>query len=199
MFLLSSDYWHIQKTKEKGRGVFARKKIAAGTIIGDYLGKVIKTSTYDLSKDTKGLYLMYLTDQASIYPNLKKPDIHLFNHACVPNCWMYIYRGHTLFFSLRDIEAGEELTISYLLSPKDETCDLCTHVCRCSSISCSGTMHLTKQQYEKWQRFLGLEKKKTKCVRFVYGKILPKLSVYPTRISGDPMYRDIIRMNIRHI
>jgi len=44
MFLISDDYWQIQKTKEKGYGVFAKKEIKKGTIIGDYLGKVIKTA-----------------------------------------------------------------------------------------------------------------------------------------------------------
>lgn len=187
MFLLPSTYWHIRNTKEKGRGVFARKKIAVGTIIGDYLGKVIKTADYDLSKDAKGLYLMYLTDQASIYPDLKKPDIHLFNHACVPNCWMYIYRGHTLFFALGDIEVGEELTIAYLLSPKDG-CDPCTHSCVCKSKNCRGTMHLTKENYDRWQHFQNIQRKKTKTAKFVFGKNLSRLATYPKNIPNNPIY-----------
>ena len=45
MFLLSEDYLQIRKTKKKGFGVFAKKRIKAGTVIGDYLGKVIKTES----------------------------------------------------------------------------------------------------------------------------------------------------------
>ena len=82
MFLISKDYWEVRETKEKGRGVFAKKGIAAGTVVGDYLGRVIKTAEYDLDRDKEGLYLMYLTDEASIYPDLKKPGLHLFNHSC---------------------------------------------------------------------------------------------------------------------
>ncbi len=189
MFLLPSDYWQIQKTKEKGKGVFAKKKIRAGTIIGDYLGKVIKTAEYDVTKDTEGLYLMYYTDHASIYPNVAKPDIHFLNHSCEPNCWMYIYRGHTLFFALGDIHVGEELTISYLLSPKDDTCKPCTHVCHCSSVYCTGTMHLTKEKYEKWQRFLKIEKKKTRIAPFTFGKNLKRLKEYPKIHFTHPIYK----------
>ncbi len=179
MFLIKNDFWQIKATKEKGFGIFCKKEIKAGTIIGDYLGKVIRTAQYDLEKDNKGLYLMYLTDQASIYPNLKKPGIHLLNHSCTPNCWIYTFRGHTLFFALRKIKPGEELTISYLLSPKDETCKDCPHACKCESRLCTGTMHLSKLKYEKWQNFQNEQKKKTKTSKVVFGKNLPKLSTYP--------------------
>lgn len=188
MFLLKDDYWQIKKTKEKGSGVFTQKKIKAGTVIGDYLGKVIKTADYDLASDKAGLYLMYYSNQASIYPDLKNPGIHLFNHSCTPNCWIYTYCGHTLFFALRNIEPGEELTISYLLSPKDETCKPCTHTCKCRSEFCTGTMHLSKDKYEKWQKFQNLEKKKTKRPKVVFGKNLPKLTFYPKIIPNNPIY-----------
>lgn len=188
MFLLTDDYWQIKATYEKGLGVFTKKEIRAGTIIGDYLGKVIKTSQYDLEKDKAGLFLMYLTDEASIYPNLKKPGIHLLNHSCTPNCWIYTYRGHTLFFTLRDIEPAEELTISYLLSPKDETCKNCPHDCRCDSKLCTGTMHLAQDKYEKWQKFQDSQNKKKKKIQVTFGKNLPKLTSYPKINPNNPIY-----------
>ncbi len=191
MFLLTDDYWQIKKTKEKGYGVCAKKQIKSGTIIGDYLGKVIKTAEYDLASDKKGLYLMYFTDTACIYPNLKKPGPHLLNHSCTPNCWIYTYQGHTLFFALRDINSGEELTISYLLCPLDETCKPCTHDCKCKSKSCTGTMHLTQNKYEKWQRFQNLEKKKTKTAKFIFGKNLQKLTSYPKINPNNQIYAQI--------
>ncbi len=188
MFLLKDDYWQIKKTKEKGYGIFAKKKINTGTIIGDYLGKVIKIADYDLDNDNKGLFLMYFTDQAAIYPDLKKNGIHLLNHSCVPNCWIYTYHGHTLFFALRKIEQGEELTISYLLSPKSKNCKPCTHTCKCSSKFCTGTMHLSEEKYEKWQKFQNEEEKKTKTTEFIFGKNLPKLNSYPKIIPNNPIY-----------
>jgi len=188
MILLEQQYWEVKKTKELGLGVFAKKEIKAGTVIGDYLGKVIKTAQYDLDRDKIGLYLMYFTDTASIYPNLKKPGIHLLNHACTPNCCIYTYCGHTLFFALRKIKPSEELTIPYLLSPKDETCNPCTHNCKCSSKLCTGTMHMSRDKYEKWQKFQNEEKKKTRKPKVVFGKNLPKLSSYPKIIPNNPIY-----------
>ncbi len=192
MFLLANNSWQIKKAKEKGLGVFTKKEIKAGTVIGDYLGIVIKTAEYALAKDKDGLFLMYFTDEACIYPNLEKPDIHLLNHSCAPNCWIYTYRGHTLFFALRDIEAKEELTISYLLSPKDETCNPCTHDCKCASKSCTKTMHLPEDKYKKWQKFQNNQKKKTKTAKIIYGKNLPRLDTYPVTIPNNPIYSQII-------
>ena len=189
MFLLRDGSWEIKETEKKGRGVFAKKKIKAGTIIGDYLGKVISVAEYDLENDEKGLYLMYFSDEAGIYPDLAKPGIHLTNHSCQPNCWVYIYRGHTLFFALREIRPGEELTISYLFSPKDEYCNPCTHICKCESENCIGTMHLTRKKYEKWQRFQNEEKKKTKAEKVIFGKNLSRLSSYPKIDLHNPIYR----------
>lgn len=188
MFLIKKDYWQVKETKEKGYGVFAKKEIKAGTIIGDYLGRVIETAQYDLDNDKNGLYLMYLTDQASIYPNLKEPGPHLLNHSCTPNCWIYTYKGHTLFFALRKIKPGEELTISYLLSPNSGNCKPCMHSCRCESKSCTGTMHLPEDKYERWQKFQNEEKKKTKNVKVVFGKNLPRLASYPEIIPSHPIY-----------
>ena len=196
MFLIPSTNYQVKKTKEKGLGVFAKKEIAQGTIIGDYIGKVIETATYDLESDKNGLFLMYLTDEASIYPDLKKQGTHLLNHSCNPNCWIYIYQGHTLFFALRKINPGEELTISYLLSPKDETCDNCTHDCKCNSKFCTGTMHLSKDKYKKWQKFQESQKNETKKIKVVFGKTLPKLKSYPKTIPLNPIYSQISNIKL---
>lgn len=187
MFLIKEDSWQIKEAKGKGLGVFTKKEIEAGTIIGDYLGKVIKTAEYDPDTEKEHFYLMYFTDQASIYPDLKKPGIHLLNHSCTPNCWIYIYHGHSLFFALRKINPGEELTISYLLSPKDD-CEPCTHICICKSKFCTGTMHLPKDKYHMWQKFQDAQKIKTKTSKVAFNKLLPKLKTYPKINPNNPIY-----------
>jgi hypothetical protein len=187
MILLDQKFWEIKVTPKKGRGVFATKAIPAGRVIGDYLGKVIRTAT-EATSDKDGLYLMYYHNQAAIYPtDVNAKGIHLLNHSCAPNCWVYTYKGHTLFFSLRHIFAGEELTISYLLSP-DDFCNPCPHQCRCEESHCSGTMHLSKGRFAKWNRFVSLQSKQTKKGRISYGKELPKLTSYPDTIADQPIY-----------
>ena len=188
MILLNRRYWKVGKTKEKGRGLFLIRDINAGVVVGDYLGKVVKTSEFDIKEDEHNLYLMYYHDKASIYPDLKKDDIHLVNHSCVPNLFMYILHGHTLFFSLRRIFAGEELTVSYMLSPQDDYCKPCLHICKCESLLCLGTMHLSALRYEEWNRFKKVNAKKSKRLKVKFGSDLAPLSIYPDEIADNPIY-----------
>lgn len=153
MFLINSDYYEVKKTHDRGRGVFCKKEIKAKTIIGEYTGTKVEIEKYDLEKDKDGLYLMFLDDKYAIYPDLKKEDIHLINHSCEPNCWILNTKGKVFFFALKNIKLGEELTISYLLPPKDETCNPCPHDCKCGSKRCTGTMHQTVEKFTKWQKF----------------------------------------------
>lgn len=152
MFLIDKAYWEIRNTNKKGRGVFAKKEIKAKTIIGEYTGTKIKIEEYDLDHDKDGLYLMFLNDKYAIYPDLYKNDIHLINHSCSPNCWVFNTKKHVYFFALRDIKVGEELSISYLLPPVGN-CNPCTHKCYCEDLRCTGSMHQTELNYNKWQNF----------------------------------------------
>ncbi len=183
MILLPFDSWEVKKTKKKGRGIFAKKDIPAGTIIGDYLGKVIHPR--DAVVDEENFYLMYYHDRAVVVPDLQKQGVHLLNHACTPNTFLYIYKGHTLAFALREISSGEELNISYLLAPLDKFCQPCKHECDCGGLQCLGTMHLSKDIYERWRRLTDAQSKETKRERIRYGRDLPKLSSYPNKISID--------------
>lgn len=188
MILLNRSSWEIRKTKNKGQGLFAKKDIDPGVVIGDYLGKVLRNTEIDIPSEKESFYLMYYHDRASIYPDLKKPGVHLFNHSCEPNCALFTHQGHILFFSLRHIFAGEELTVAYMLSPKDNSCKSCTHICKCRSKFCTGSMHLSKERYIKWQGFQDIRTKKSKRKRISYNKDLPPLSSYPKLIPDQPIY-----------
>ena len=182
MFLLDKDYWEIRKTKDKGKGVFAMKPIGQGSLIGDYVGKLVHLNDVDFDKEKKELYLMYYNDEFGIYPNLKKPSVHLINHSCSPNCWIIRYKDHTIVFALKNIDKGDELTISYLLPPK-MNCKPCSHKCFCKSKSCTGSMHLTEGGYKKWQDFQEKEEKKGKYKKINNENILKPLAKYPKTIS----------------
>ncbi|CAN5292784.1 SET domain-containing protein-lysine N-methyltransferase [soil metagenome] len=182
MIFLSKDSYQVRNTEEKGRGLFATKKIKAGIIVGDYLGKIIKTKDYDFSKDKDGVYLMYYSDYASICPSdLNSTDLHLINHSCNPNCFMQTYKGHTLFITLRKISANEELTVSYKFAPRSKLDDPCPHMCKCGFEKCTGTMHLTEKEYIKWRKFSEKEYRKYKLPKIKYGEELAPLKKYPNR------------------
>src|SRR5437899_10796595 len=122
---------------------------------------------------------MYYHERASIFPDVTQDGMHLLNHSCTPNCYMYSYKGHTLFFALRRIFAGEELAISYLINPLDESCEPCTHICKCATALCTNTMHLTQKQYDAWTTYDGAMTENVKLPRVTYGKQLERLPAYP--------------------
>ena len=179
--LLDKKFWKIKNITGKGRGIFAKKIIPAGRIVGDYIGKVLRTRDIDLATIKDNLFLMYYSNEASIYPDLNISGIHLINHSCSPNSWIYTHRGHTLVFALRDIEPDEEITIDYLLPP---TCrpGPCAHICECGSANCKGTFHLTESEFKKWRKFQNGIEKKDKKARIKYGETLKLLSNYPKRV-----------------
>jgi len=164
------------------------KDVPAGKVVGDYIGKVITEAEEDKYDNDGHFYLMYYHNNASIYPNLRKPGIHLINHSCTPNVWMYTYMGHTLYFAIRHIFAGEEINVSYLLSPQDKDCKPCNHLCHCNGVICYHTMHLSEEQYDRWITFHDKEAAKTKRSRVAFGKTLPLLAHYPEAIEDNPVY-----------
>lgn len=186
MLLLQNNSWEVRTTKTKGKGLFSTKEILPGTVIGDYLGMVVHPA--EVIDDPNSFYLMYYHDTAGIFPDLSKPGIHLLNHSCSPNVWMYPFKGHTLFFTLRKIFPGEELTVSYLLSPRSSYDDPCLHVCTCGSSVCTRSMHLTKERFEKWNEFHNNQMKETKRERIKYGHPLKRLAKYPRSIPDNPIY-----------
>lgn len=183
MFLIPDAYWQVRETRNKGRGIFAKKDIKSGMIVGDYIGKILHPQ--DAIVDEGNFYLMYYHDRAVIFPDLEKPGVHFLNHSCKPNCFLYIYKGHTLAFALRQILKGEELTIPYLLPPIDKFCDPCLHVCHCGNFKCTKTMHLSEEKYKNWRKLNKKWAEKTKRERISFGKELPLLSLYPKSISKD--------------
>lgn len=188
MFLLPQGYLEVKDVPKMGRGVFASKDIAPGTVIGDYIGKIIRSRDDDKYDKQGHFFLMYYHDGASIYPNVRGLGIHVINHSCTPNVWMYTYKGHALYFAIRRIFKGEEITVSYLISEQDKECKPCNHLCFCKSMVCSGTMHLPKEKYEKWAKICENEEARTKRERVRYGEVLPHLSYYPKNIADNPFY-----------
>lgn len=188
MFLLPQTSYEIRKTQH-GRGVFATKDIEPGTIIGDYLGQVIPVEDEEKYEEGKDhFYLMYYDDDVSIAPDGNTPGIHLINHSCTPNTWMYTYHGHTLYFALRKIFKGEELTVSYQIGPVDEDCNPCEHLCTCGSTICKGTMHLSQEQYDKWLELEEKEEGATRRKEESSGDMLQQLAFYPHIIPDHPIY-----------
>jgi hypothetical protein len=194
MFLLPRSHYTVKVTKEKGRGVFAARDIEPGTVIGDYIGVFVPTDSNDENK--KGLYDMRGGLTYDLVANPKKEGIQWINHSCVNNCDAYPYRGHILYFALRKIFKGEELSATYGLGEANEKNIVCAkHACHCESKFCTGTMHESEDTFNVYNN--GWEK----LVRRNFGrwyrkspgkfgeKVVP-LERYPEKVpqEKEPLY-----------
>lgn len=110
-----SDFLYIDSTKDKGRGVFTRKKIKAGTIIE--ISPVIVMS----GDERKLLDQTLLHDYIFVWGDNEDQCcvalgyLSVYNHAYQSNCAYFMdYDDNTMFIkTVRNIEANEELTINY--------------------------------------------------------------------------------------
>ncbi len=108
-------YLYIQNTAARGRGVFTRERIPAGTVIE--VAPVIvmeKTDREWLDKTLLHDYIFEwgkLKDQCCMALGL----IPIYNHEYKSNCEYFMdFEDHTIFVkTVRPIERGEELTINY--------------------------------------------------------------------------------------
>lgn len=184
MFIIPGSQYAIKKTKDKGWGIFAAQDIEAGTIIGDYLGTIMPRDGSD--EREKGLYDMAGGLKYEILANPRKRGVHLINHSCANNCETYPYKGHILYFTLRKIFRGEELTANYSLYAPEEDVPCRLHACYCGSKFCNGTMHDDWRHFEEWEAFL---KKQFgpwyRKIPGAYGSELLPLLRYPESIKKD--------------
>ncbi|MCX6789657.1 MAG: SET domain-containing protein-lysine N-methyltransferase [Candidatus Gribaldobacteria bacterium] len=196
MILLDKSFYTIKKEKQKGRGIFAKKEIPNGTIVADYLGRLIKIAEEEDYEKHFGHYIMFYNDKASIVPqDIKAVGAHLINHSCMPNCGVLLLQKHIVFVSLRKIFPGEELTIDYEVeqSPNENF----QYPCFCKSLFCRGTMNVSQEKEEKWYRFA---RKRQKAdfneLEVGFGQQMKPLKKYPKFMKdsfGYPVFASLIK------
>lgn len=166
----------VQKTSNRGKGVFARRVLQPGTVVADYLGQI-----YDLRSVLPrypGLYDMWIYKNLTICPDISGDGAHLINHSCEPNCVMYPYRGHILIVTTRMISAGEELTFHYWCSEDSETAR-----CRCGTKTCQGTWHVSEDACDRYCRWVEQRVASFYKHRSRVGDQLKPFMNYPKRTS----------------
>ncbi len=88
-------------------------------------------------RDRPGItYLFALDDYWTLDGARGGSGAEYINPSCRPNLAARILKGHILYFSLREIEPGEELTLDYRFSRK-----MPAEACRCGAPDCRGTIN----------------------------------------------------------
>ena len=125
-----------------GRGCFATARFRRGRKVAELLGERIDRA--EAERRTLGRRRIRVCDVdegTAIDANIGGDATAFINHSCKPNLFTRVVRGHVLFFALRDVEPGEELTIDYEASPHPDSTR-----CRCGAAACRGTINRLSRQ-----------------------------------------------------
>lgn len=117
MPIVPSDCIEIKRIAGKGRGVFARRPIAEGTLIE--IAPVLVLSEEDMeTTELAGHCFLWSAGKVGLPLGYGA----LYNHSYTPNA-EYLDRAPQtkVYRALRDIAAGEEITINYNGSPTDRS------------------------------------------------------------------------------
>ena len=127
----------IGKSKINGQGCFANIPFKRRRKIAEYTGERI--SDLEAQKRARNRRVLRICDidgRWSLDGARGGNGTHYINHSCQPNAFMRTLYGHVLFFALRDIKSGDEITIDY-----EQTLHPDSKRCTCGAENCRGKIN----------------------------------------------------------
>lgn len=119
----------------QGRGLFARHRLAAGTIVAVKGGAILDRAALARVREAVSPAEIQIEGDLYIAP-LRAEDVErnilCLNHSCDPNVGV---RGQITFVAMRDIDAGTELTTDYAMIDGDPAERM---PCACGAPACRG-------------------------------------------------------------
>ncbi|MEO6390659.1 MAG: SET domain-containing protein-lysine N-methyltransferase [Pyrinomonadaceae bacterium] len=120
-----------------GKGCFATIDFPRRRKIAEYAGERITTAEAKRrALHRRKLRICAIDTRWSLDGSVGGNGTHYVNHSCDPNAFMMILHGHILFFALRDIAAGDEITVDYETTLHDDH-----KRCSCGAATCRGTIN----------------------------------------------------------
>lgn len=112
---MHSEFLYIDEVKDKGRAVFAGKKIRAGTVIETSPVIVMSGEERSLLDQTLLHDYIFVWGENKDQCCMALGYVAVYNHSYRSNCEYFMnYKERTIEVkTIRDIRAGEELTINY--------------------------------------------------------------------------------------
>ncbi|KAF9286180.1 histone methyltransferase set2 [Mortierella antarctica] len=134
----------VVRTEKKGFGLRAMHNIEAGEFVMEYLGEVLphasfikRTREYSVA-GVEHFYFMSLQADEVIDATKKGCLARFINHSCNPNChlekWVVGPKLRIGIFSIKRINAGDELTFDYQF----ERYGVEAQKCYCGEANCTG-------------------------------------------------------------
>ena len=145
--LTTSDLIEVRRSGVHGLGVFATQRIRKGTRIIEYIGERVSHEEADRRYEEKDItdshtFLFIVDSKTVIDAGVDGNDARFFNHSCNPNCESTVEKKRVYIETIRDIEAGGELTYDYQIYREEGDPDNIDEIfaCRCGFAKCRGTM-----------------------------------------------------------
>ena len=126
----------IQPSRIHGKGCFATIPFKKRHKIAEYAGEKISNAEARRRAHRRMLRICEVNSRYSLDGSRGGNGTHYINHSCSPNAFMQILHNHILFRALRDIQAGEEITIDY-----QQTLHSDDKRCICGASDCRGTIN----------------------------------------------------------
>ena len=137
MRLKLADGLTIKRSPINGRGCFATTRFLRGRKIAAYTGERIPDAEATRrGQHRRVLRICDIDGEWSLDGSSGGNGTHFINHSCEPNAYVKTLFGHVLFFALRDIEPGEEISVDY-----EQTLHPDSKRCKCGAASCRGTIN----------------------------------------------------------
>ena len=120
--------------------MYTKEFIPSGRKVIEYVGeRISRRETKRRAESSDLIYLFTLDPYWTIDGSVGGSGAQYINHCCEPNLIARIMKGHILYLSLRDIRAGEELTVDYHFDKNVERVP-----CKCGAAKCRGTINVLK-------------------------------------------------------
>ena len=126
----------VKPSRIDGQGAFAAVAIPARRKIGEIRGESV--SVREARRRAKGqarIMIVEVSDQRAIDATHSTDPLRFTNHSCRPNASLRIRQGRVEFYAMRDLAAGEEITVNY-----GETHHEGKLRCRCGAPGCVGRL-----------------------------------------------------------
>lgn len=143
----------VRTSRVHGKGVFATRKIPAGTSIVEYEGERISWKEAVRRENRKApddfhTFFFSIDSGRIIDGGSDGNDARWINHACEPNCEAREEDGRVFIYALRDIARGEELNYDYglILEQRHTPALKKAYACLCGAASCRHTLLAPKKK-----------------------------------------------------
>ncbi|HLL73088.1 MAG TPA: SET domain-containing protein [Pyrinomonadaceae bacterium] len=100
----------VVKRTNSGLGLFTLKTIPYNKRVIEYVGPIL---TNEEVEKRSGKYFFELDEKRSIDGSSRQNIARYINHSCRPNARGYTTGNRIWIWSLREIKAGEQITIDY--------------------------------------------------------------------------------------